>query len=549
MLTGTLREDAAPRPAGISLSVDVHRLDDVDVRGGVLLTVGGSLAVAQMERWRAGRTIRAAAAVRKPTRYLNPGASDEERSLALRGTTLVGTVKSGALVEVISKGGRASEAAGHIRAFVRRAIDSAVGRWSERSAAIVTAIVIGDRSGLSEAVRRRLQDAGTYHVIAISGGNIAILAGLTLVFFRVCGFLGRAAMLTAIAGLASYCYVVGQGGGASVQRATFMAIGYFGARAVDLRGPPANALAAVAAMLVVLEPLASVDPAFLLTCGATAAILAVAPLVQSTRIPRTLKPVLMLLAASIAAEIALLPLGALLFSRVTFAGLVLNFAAIPLMAVAQLAGLAVLPLALLLPSMARLMGWVAHMGAEGLVQSAGFAEVSSALGWRVAPPSWPFVGLYYTGALVAWMLWRRRGTVTGSRESSPARWCRRVAASVAVGAAIWIVWEPWTGLANRSTGRLRVTFLDVRQGDAVLVRFPRGTTLLMDAGGQGPGSSFDVGDRVVAPVLRWFGIRRLDVAAISHAHPDHAGGMDAIVREFRPRGIWEGVPVPPRSNR
>ena len=93
------------------------------------------------------------------------------------------------------------EASAEIRAFVRRALTRHVGRWSPRSAGIVGAIVIGDRTGLDEAVERRLQEAGTYHVIAISGGNIAILVGLTLLWFRIAGVLGPAAMLTAIAGL------------------------------------------------------------------------------------------------------------------------------------------------------------------------------------------------------------------------------------------------------------------------------------------------------------------------------------------------------------
>ena len=74
--------------------------------------------------------------------------------------------------------------------FSRRAIADAVGRWSPQSAAIVAAIVIGDRAGLDQDVQRRLQEAGTYHVIAISGGNIAILAGLLLGAFRVAGLAG-----------------------------------------------------------------------------------------------------------------------------------------------------------------------------------------------------------------------------------------------------------------------------------------------------------------------------------------------------------------------
>jgi len=67
------------------------------------------------------------------------------------------------------------------------------------SAAIVTAVVIGDRTGLPDEIRLRLQVAGTYHVITISGGNIAILAGLTLAMLLVCGVTGRpAAFVTLI---------------------------------------------------------------------------------------------------------------------------------------------------------------------------------------------------------------------------------------------------------------------------------------------------------------------------------------------------------------
>jgi competence protein ComEC len=76
------------------------------------------------------------------------------------------------------------------------------------------------------------------------------------------------------------------------------------------------------------------------------------------------------------------------------------------------------------------------------------------------------------------------------------------------------------------------------------VRFPSRQSLLVDAGGA-PGSRFDIGERVVVPAVRALGVARLDVLAITHADPDHIGGAPAILRELRPREIWEGVPVPP----
>ena len=111
-------------------------------------------------------------------------------------------------------------------------------------------------------------------------------------------------------------------------------------------------------------------------------------------------------------------------------------------------------------------------------------------------------------------------------------------------AAVWILAEPWTLIASRGDGRLHVTFIDVGQGDAAFVRFPRGATLLVDAGGLSGSSTFDIGDRVVAPVLRDAGVRRLDVLALTHGDPDHIGGAASIMREFRPREAWEGIPVP-----
>ena len=170
-VTGVLRADASPRPHSVSPSLDVFSAlpdggiaalsesrsldgEEIRVEGGVLLTVLGILSTGRINDWRAGRTIRAPARLRRPARYLNPGVPDEERALARRGITLVGSVKSGALVEVVAHGHRLSEAAAEARAFVRSEIASAVGSWSQRSAAITTAIVIGDRAGLDDDVER-----------------------------------------------------------------------------------------------------------------------------------------------------------------------------------------------------------------------------------------------------------------------------------------------------------------------------------------------------------------------------------------------------------
>ena len=536
LVEGRLRVDASPGPSGVSLNLVADRIQPLaivapfrQVEGGLLVSVGGAMGATQAGEWRAGRRVRLPAELHRAARYLNDGVPDGEQALERRGIALVGSVKSGALVEVLARGGPIDELMAAVRAFSRRAIRDAVGRWSERSAAIVLAIVIGDRGGLEEEVERSLQEAGTYHVLAISGGNIAIFAGLMLAAFRWAGMLGRTAMIASMAVLIAYGYLVG--GGASVDRATLMATVYLAARAADLRSPPLNALAFAASCLATAAPFSAVDPAFVLTFGATLAILTIVPAVSSPRVPRWLAPAASMFAASVATEAMLFPIGALFFSRVTVAGLVLNFFAIPLMALAQIAGMLTVPMALLWAPFARAPGLLAHIGAAGLVRSADLQKVAPATAFHVAPPGWPIVAVYYAAMVAAWRLRRRS------------------AAAVAVLAALWMLTEPWTLVAAGGDGRLHISFVDVGQGDSAFVRFPRGTAMLADAGGL-PGvsgstaPSFDIGDRVVAPVLRQAGVRRLDYLVLSHGDPDHIGGAGAIVDEFRPRQIWEGIPVP-----
>ena len=84
---------------------------------------------------------------------------------------------------------------------------------------------------------------------------------------------------------------------------------------------------------------------------------------------------------------------------------------------------------------------------------------------------------------------------------------------------------------------LRITAIDVGQGEATLVQFPYGKTMLIDGGGFYK-SSFDIGERVVAPVLWKKKIRHIDLVVLSHPHPDHLNGLVSLVKNFTPQEVW-----------
>jgi competence protein ComEC len=505
------------------------------VAGGVMLTISGTIATAQLEQWRAGRRIEAPVTFRRPASYRNAGVPDLELNLALAGTTLFGSVKSGLLVDVQTLGNGLTEFGGEVRNHVRRTVTRWVAPLSPVSAAIVVAVLIGDRGQLPDDVRLQLQAAGTYHVIAISGGNIAIVVGLTLLMLAGLGVTGRRAALVTLLVLAVYAVIVT--GGPSVWRATLMAAIYLMARLIDQRSAPWQAIGVAAAVVLCGRPLDVRDVGFVLTFGATAALMECARRLGAlTTMSAPARWAIGIVAVSLATEAALLPVHAWTFSRVTMAGLALNVIAVPLMGVVQLAGVAVVGLDRF-DLLARVAAAIAHHAAAVIVGTAGAVDVFPWLAARVPPPSVTTVCVYYGGlalALIGSRRWRAGGLVVAILGGAIV--VTGVDPIAASRAAVGTSTDP---------GRLRLTFLDVGQADATLVRLPGGKALLVDAGGSAFGSgAFDVGARVVAPSLWALGIRRLDALLLTHGDPDHVGGALSVATDFAPLELWEGVPVP-----
>jgi competence protein ComEC len=526
-----LIEDASPREGYVSLHVEVTalRLKDAwhPVEGGVIVSVGGAAPRDRVLEWRARRTIEAPMVFRRPARFLNDGVPDFEEAAARDGTALFGSIKSARLVRMASHAGPIDELAADIRAHVRTALAAWVGPHSPVSEAIAAAVLIGDRTGVPDETRDALQAAGTYHVIAISGGNIAILAAGACALLALVGIRGRPGALLTIAVLIAFATVVTAG--PSVWRATVMAIIYFVARVVDQRTPVWQAMALAVAIILVTKPLDLADPGFLMTFGATTALVEGARL-GAAFVPagRMLSWIVATLIGSLAVEVALLPVSASVFSRVTSAGLILNLLAVPAMGVVQIAAMAV-TLISESPLLAYSAGWTTHVAASALISSANLVKAAPWLTARVPPPAVWLVLVYY-GALVATVIGRGR---------------LRLASAVVYLAALGAVVSgaDVTRFGRTGASLLRLTVFDVGQGESMLIE-TGAHTLLVDTGGAPFGGGIDIGRRVLAPALWARGIRSLDALLVTHGDPDHLGGAVAAADDFRPRQIWEGIRVP-----
>jgi competence protein ComEC len=526
-LSGVAAADGLEAQGRRQVLVDVETVtiagDDRPLTGRARIEVAGSASPDGADRFEIpdGERLSLWATLRPPRGFGNPGSFDVVAHARRQGVHAFGYAKSGRLVSLLGPGdvGWLRAAASRARRWARRAFERFMLPGPEQG--LARAMVLGDRTGVDPDTAEAFRVAGTYHILAISGAQVALVAGiLAALLARVQSGVGVPAVAIPLT-LAFYAQLVG--GDAPVVRAAVMASVLVVGRALDLDADLANLLGLAALVLLVHRPSAIADVGFQLSFGATLGILLLTPAVVE-RMPALPLRLELALAASLAAQAAITPLLVLHFNRLAPAALLLNLVAVPLSAAVLVTGVLVLVAALLVPAVAPGVGDLAWIAAHALLVS-GDPGRSPLLDVRApAPGAWA-VAAYLAGLC---LLYLRR-----LRDGIPL---------LIAGAAAFVLGSGRVVV----DGRLSLTVLDVGQGDSLVVRSPRGASWLIDTGG-GFDTRFDVGEAVVGPYLWSQGLRRVQGLVVTHAHPDHVGGVPFLLRSFGVGEVWEGVA--PRRDR
>ncbi len=530
---------------------------------------------------RPGEQLRFPARLRPVRNFGNPGALDMRTILERNGIVALASANAKEVERLPGfVGSRAGAMLGALRRNLQRRIQSL---WNPEDAALLSAMLFGERVSLGRSQRLDFQRTGTYHILVVSGMNVGILA---LAVFWMMRRLRAPELLTTLVALAVCAgYALLTDHGVPVQRAIGMLALYLGARLVYRARALLNSTGAAALALLVLDPDALFDAGFQLTFLSVLAIAGIGlPLIERTSHPYrralrhldsldydvSLEPRLaqfrldlrlvegrlaalfgrrvshaalvgggrsllalydiLLIAALMQAALAL-PM-AVYFHRATLLALPANAVIVPLTAVLMPAALVALAVSYVSPALAAIPAAVAEWALHGITGTVKTLSALPAAEVRMPDPSLPMSAAAVAALVLAMITIRRR----------PALAAAGLAALVAAAVAL-AMFPPQPQLR---AGVLEVTLLDVGQGDAILVVSPQGRTLLIDAGGSlgGPASDFDVGEDVVSPYLWSRGISRLDAVALTHAHADHIGGLRSVMANFRPAEIWLG-PNPP----
>jgi competence protein ComEC len=398
--------------------------------------------------------------------------------------------------------------------------------------ALALAITTGDRGDLPEGIQQDLLKSGLLHLTAVSGLNVTIVLLALPLSLKAFGVKRRWRALMGIP-LALFLFAL-VGGQASVMRATLVGVALMLAVFLERPADAINLLAGAALALLMVSPIQLRQPGFLLSFLTVAALLLWGPstgggLPSKYTFERFLQHWLRptglifrgslslgywLLAAiwtSAVATLAVAPVSAWFFHTVTWTGVFSNLVAVPLAEGVTLLGvLAAFGLAFV-PWLGSLVAWPLGVLSSVLARWISWAA-GLPFGFEHTLSPDPLVLGLILGALLVLAL---------PREWFVRRvWNRRTIPLVLLALLSW-----WPLIPAR--GCFRLDFLDVGQGDATLLRFPNGETMLIDTGPpstQGNGTA----SRLVNSLLA-LGVRRIDALVLSHPDLDHAGALTELL--------------------
>ena len=387
-------------------------------------------------------------------------------------------------------------------------------------APLVDALMLGRRGAIDPELQDRFAQSGLVHLLSISGFHVGLIGAWVFLVARL--LRARRERALVIAAVVSAGYVAFLGWPAPATRAAALAavLARCRVRQRHVRGD--ELLSATCLAVLLIDPWAALDLGGWLSATA---------LWGATRFSRWTDGALgrsfgwRTLGSSVGATLATAPITAWSLGTVAPIGVVLNFAAIPIAAVAVPGVLASL---LLEPVVAPL----ARPFAAGAGLTLHLLELLANAGAAI-PGGHQLIEAGTAAGAGPWLV----ALATGLWVTAPRNTLHEAArrATWAVTAVVWV------GLARAPLGRvgdggpsLTLHFLDVGQGDAAAIRTPAGRWILVDAG---PASeTADAGRRVVAPFLQRQGARSLTLAVVSHAHADHLGGLPSVLARF-PTGL------------
>jgi len=401
----------------------------------------------------------------------------------------------------------------------------------EPEGSMARAVILGLRHDIPPSIYEDFQRSGTAHLLAISGLHMSIIAGIVL---SLCVRLfGRHRPTYFIATLGVlWLYSILAGMSPSVLRAAIMISLYLLGAHLGRQRSGLTAVTFAAAMMVAFDPDILWQVSFQLSFGAVLGLILIAPPLQDL-LSRTRGPRLLVdsFAYSLGAIAATLPLTAYYFGYVSLWSLLATFlATLALPAIIVVTALTAFAGLIWLPA-ARVIGWADWLLLKYTVAVVqGFAAIPHAAVELSQIKVWMIWAYYGFTAAVMWLGARvkRRFNIQPSQSDlviidlsipTPAKWC--------IGTLSIIAILTWAAVFTApDSGKMQVTFIDVGQGDSILIKSPSNRYVLVDGGAIPEKLCVALGEALP------FWDHSIDIMVMTHPHDDHANGLIEVVKRY-----------------
>ena len=412
--------------------------------------------------------------------------------------------------------------------------------FPDPEASLLSGILLGVDTGLPNDLQQAFKDTGTAHIIAISGFNIAIIAGLFFTLFsRVFGQL-RGSIL-AILGIAIYTVLVGAD--AAVVRAAIMGGIALLIRLLGRRNDGLNALMLSAVIMAIFNPFIPWDVGFQLSFFATLGLILYAEPFQSWAVnvitrytsPGTAQkiaaPISEYVLLTLAAQLTTLPIMAYHFKRISLVSLIANPFILPVQpAVMIVGGIAVILSLIWFP-----LGAVAALGAWPFIAyTIRLVELFNQLpnGVIILGNFSLWLVILFYAVLLTWTLARRPIIEFFYNQQNNLPTVPAITVTTALTVLVMVTWR---AAFTAPDGNLHITFLDVGSADAILIESPGGRHILINGGPSASLLSDGLGRRL--PPLN----RHLDWLVIASTQENQLSGLPRVVERLPPSNVlWAG---------
>ena len=382
----------------------------------------------------------------------------------------------------------------------------AFGVLRRETAGLLVGVVLGDARAVDLKTQENFRATGLTHVVAASGLNVMFVIGVLWPLLRLFRAPPSAQALVLIAAIWFYAFLAE--GSPSILRASIMASVVIAGWLIGRRKDPMAALSLAALVLIAVNPFSIYDIGFQLSFAATIFLILLSPIIAE-KFDRLPKIVSDSVAACGAAQLGTLPIIAAHFGQLSIVSLPANLLIVPASAPALVLGIFAGCLGYLSSGLALLAYRLAGAFADFMIAGAGMFASIPAASIAVTKVGSLEVLAFYLALFVGAILF--------------AKWQGRLSAFH----LLLLVFLPmvavvgWQAFISRPPATVEASFLDVGQGDAILFREPGGATALVDAGPD---------ETLISRRLSARGIRKLDLAVLTHGHSDHGGGFPGVFR-------------------